>query len=146
MGGDLFVSPVRWILYWGYWKDGVEEPLPIADYMTYSYNSNIVGTRFGIVPTELLDDWPIQIGIFIGAAHHFITGTWVGGAGLDGRPGEDLTENVATFEIGLNAEIIVIEPIAVRGELQQYIPLGNAYLDKLQKNRQSLKVGLALRF
>lgn len=146
IGGNVFIPSVRWIAYWGYWTDGVEKAFPVTDHVTYSYSSHIVGARFNFFPAKLLPHWPLPIGIFTGVAHHFISGKYVSGSGFDGRPGQDLAGDATTFEIGLNAEVEVLGPIAVRVEVQQFVPLGSKEFDQLQKNRRAYKVGLALTF
>ena len=84
--------------------------------------------------------------MFSGFAHHFISGGYVGGFGYDGEHGQDFADDANTVEIGLNAEEDILGPIAIRGEAQQFIPLGNDYLAQMQKNRRAYKVGLAFRF
>jgi hypothetical protein len=146
IGGNLFIPSVRWIAYWGYWTDGVEKALPVLDFVTYSHSSHIVGVRFNLLPAKLLPHWPLPIGVFTGVAHHFIAGRYVGGFGFVGRPGQDFTDDANTLEIGLNAEVDVLGPIAIRGEIQQFIPLGSDYLDRMQKSRRAYKVGLTFTF
>ncbi len=146
IGGNFLIPSVRWSVYWGYWTDGVEETLPVMDFVTYSYSSHIVGGRFNFLPAKLLPHWPLPVGIFAGVGHHFISGKYVGGFGLDGAPGQDFTVGATTLEIGLNAEADLLGPIAVRGEVQQFISFGDGEFDRLQKNRRAYKVGLAFTF
>jgi len=51
-----------------------------------------------------------------------------------------------TLEIGINTEVNVLAPIAVRGEVQQFIRVGSKEFDRLQKNRRAHKVGLSYIF
>jgi hypothetical protein len=145
-GGEFFTPSVVWSTYWGYWTDGVARAFPIADYVTYSHASHIVGARFQFSPARILPHWPIPIGIFTGVAHHFITATYIGGFAYDGRPGHDFTADATTLEFGLNIEVEVFGPIIIRGEAQQYVGLGSKDFDRLQKDRRSYKVGFALLF
>jgi hypothetical protein len=144
--GDFLASFVGWTVYWGYWSDGLENALPVADMVSYSYSSHIVGARFSFLPAKLLDHWPLPIGIFAGTAHHFIAARYIGGFGLDGNPGHEFTADATTVELGLNAEVQVLGPIGIRGEIQQFIPLRSDYFDRLQKNRRVYKLGLAFTF
>jgi|GEM_PF-1912044 len=146
IGGNFLIPSLRWIACWGYWMDGVEKALPVADHVTYSYSSHIVGARFNFLPAKLLPHWPLLIGVFTGVAHHFISGKYVGGFGYDGKLGQNITDDATTIEIGLNANVQVLGPVAVRGEVQQFFPLGNEEFDQLQKNRRAYKVGLAFTF
>jgi len=146
IAGNFFIPSVQWIAYWGYWSDGVDKALPVADYDTYSYSSHIVGVRLTFLPAKLLPHWPLPVGVFSGFAHHFISRRYVGGFGYDGKHGQDFADDANTVEIGLNAEVDVLGPIAIRGEVQQFIPLGNDYFSQMQKNRRAYKVGLAFRF
>lgn len=146
VGGDFLTPSIQWIVCWGYWMDGVKKAFPVADMVTYSYSSHLLGARFNIFPGKLLPHWPLPVGVFTGLAHHFISGKYVGGFGLDGRPGRDFTRSGNTFEAGINAELEALGPIAVRGEIHQLFPLGNEWLDRMQKNRRAYTVGLAVHF
>ncbi|MDP2885349.1 MAG: hypothetical protein Q8P51_10055, partial [Ignavibacteria bacterium] len=66
IGGDFLIPSLQWTVYWGYWTDGLEKALPVADFVTYSYRSHIVGARFNFLPAKLLPHWPIPIGFFTG--------------------------------------------------------------------------------
>jgi hypothetical protein len=143
IGGNVIIPSIRWTIYWGYWIEGINKPIIGSDYVTYSYNSHILGTRFTLMLSKLSDNLDLPFGIFIGASHHFISVKYIGGAGIDGKPGHDATIGTTTLEVGLNAEVQAFGPVYFRGEIQQFIPIGNDYYDRLQKNRRTYKIGLA---
>lgn len=145
-GGAFFTPAVRWNIYWGYWSDGVARAFPVADYVTYSHSSHVVGARFNVFPARIFPQWPIPLGIFAGFAYHFISATYVGGFSFDGRPGHNFTGDAATGEVGVNVEVEVFGPVVVRGEAQQYFGLGSGEFNRLQKNRRSYTVGFAVMF
>ncbi len=144
IGGDFLTPSIQWVTYWGFWKDGVEKALPVADFVTYSFSSHIIGARFNLLLAHVLPHWPLPLGVFAGVAHHFISGTYIGGFGLDGMPGRDYSDGVTTLELGLNAKADLFEPIAIRAEVQQFVPLGTKEFDRAQKNRRAYKIGLSL--
>jgi hypothetical protein len=146
IGGDFLTPSIQWVTYWGFWKDGVANALPVADFVTHSFSSHIVGARFNLLLANVLPHWPQPLGVFTGVAHHFISGTYIGGVGLDGKPGRDYSDGVTTLEIGVNAKVDLFGPIAIRAEAQQFVPLGTKEFDRAQKNRRAFKVGLALTF
>jgi hypothetical protein len=146
IGGDFLTPSIRWVTYWGFWADGIENALPVADFVTYSYSSHIVGARFNFLLENFLPHVPLPIGIFTGVAHHFISVRYVGGFGFDGKAGHDYSDGVTTFEIGVNGEVDVFDQIAIRAEVQQFVPLGSKEFDRAQKNRRAYKVGLAFTF
>ena len=144
VGGDFVVSYFRWTIYWGFWNDGITQALPVADMVTYSNQSHITGFRFTFLPSQIAPEWPLPVGVFGGIAHHFMSATYVGGLGLDGKPGQDFTQGSSTFELGLNAHLSILGPIKIGGEVHQYFPLSDEYLDRTQKNRRAYKVGLTI--
>jgi hypothetical protein len=143
IGGDVVVPSLRWIASWGYWSDGVERALPVADLVTYSSHRHIIGFHVNFLPAMLLPHLPFSIGVFTGVSYHFIAGRYE--SSFDGRTGQDFTENVTTLEIGLNVNVQLVGPMAFHGEVLQFIPLGSEVFDRLQKNRRAFAVGVAFR-
>jgi len=144
IGGTLFLSYFKWTTYWGYWSDGITEPLDVMDMVTYSGQTHILGARVTFHPAEVAPEFPLPVGIFAGFAHHFISVEYVGGLGFDGKPGHDYTQTLNTFELGLNIDVSVLGPINLRGEVHQLFPLGNESTNATQRGRRAYKVGLAL--
>jgi len=143
---DILNQSIRWTVYWGYWTDGINQAFIWPDYVTYSYNSHIVGTRLTLLLGKSSIKRPLQIGIFTGISHHFISVKYIGGFGLDGRPGPDYTAGATTLEVGLNAEVQVLEPIGIRGGIHQFIALGSTEYDRMEKNRRAITVGIFFAF
>jgi len=145
-GGRFFTSFFRWAAYWGYWTDGIDHALPVADMVTYSSKSHIVGFRLAFFPADMAPEWTLPIGIFAGIAHHFVSIHYIGGFGIDGKPGHDFSEYLNTFELGLNTDFSIIGPLGMRAEIHQFFPTAGKQIDKAQKGRRAYKVGLALQF
>ncbi len=146
IGGGFFHRAVQWALYWGYWSDGLDKPFDWADYVSYSYSSHIVGLRFNVLPAYFLIQEPLPLGVFAGIGQHFINVEWLGGYNFAGEGGKDFTENSATLEIGVNGEIMLLDPIGIRVEAQQFIPFASDGLDQFQKKRRVYKIGVVYKF
>jgi len=146
IGGQFFAPSLKWVAYWGHWDDGIAKELPVADMVTHSYSSHAVGVRFNVLPAELLAHLPLPIGVFAGGSHEFLSSRYVGGHDYYGRPGNDYTEEVTTLEIGLNVEVEILSPLAIRGEIRQLLPLGDREVDQLQKGRRAYTIGVAAIF
>ena len=123
IGGKLIVPYITWAVYWGYWTDGVTEPFPVADMPTYSNHTNILGMRIGYLPSVSTPNGPLQIQVFGGFSHHFISQQWIGGFGLSGDGGSDYKENMNTLDIGLSASFPIFGQFRMKGEFQQYFPI-----------------------
>ena len=143
IGGRFFLPAVRWTAYWGYWTDGVEQVVPVADAVTYSSTSHIVGVRIALLPAEMLPHWPLPVGVFTGVGYHFIARKYIGGTGVDGRPGRNITGHATTVDLGVNVEFQIFGPVGIRGEIQQFIPPGSGDFDRSQINRRAFKVGIS---
>jgi hypothetical protein len=137
IGGSFFTRAAGWTIYWCYWTDGIERALPVADMITYSFTSHIVGTRLTFFPAQTSEHWALPVGIFAGVSHHFIAGRNVGGSGIIGKPGEDFTRTSNTVEIGLNIRFPIVSPLSIRGEVQQFVRIDNDDFDRRQKNRRA---------
>lgn len=144
-GGDFFTSYFQWTAYLGFWDDGIDQVLPVADMVTYSYKTRVVGIRINFLPDNIARNSLLPTGVFAGIAHHFISVDYVDGYGYDGKPGQSHNLNSNTFEFGINADYHLVGFMYIRGEVHQYFPLGNEYIDTMQKNRRSYKVGIAFK-
>jgi hypothetical protein len=143
IGGLFFAPSFKWVAYWGHWDDGIARALPVADLATHSNSGHVIGARVFVLPTELLAHWPLPVGVFAGASHEFLSIRYVGGHDYYGRPANDYTEDVTTLEIGLNVEVEILSPLAIRGEIRQLFPLGDQEVDQRQKGRRAYTIGVA---
>ena len=119
--------------YVGYWNDGISKiSKTCMDCITYSYRSYTAGMRFYANPHA----FPLDL--FTGLSYHFLQVHYVGGAGVDGRPGTDYRDRFGTWEAGIRLVIPFADRLAVNGEFQAYIPLSrhNRY-----RVRPSVKLG-----
>lgn len=142
VGGQFFVPYLRWRVYFGAWDDGVTRAVQLPDFITYSYSSQIVGGRLTFLPKAAFKKWPIPLDVSAGLSHHFVNADYVGGFGVDGLPGKDFREGSTTAEFGIGSGVRVGKRFRVRGEVTQFLPLGNSGLNALDENRMAFKIGL----
>lgn len=140
LGGDLFVAPFRWTMYWAYWSDGFQK-VPFYYWSVYSYSSHIIGARVQVVLPRA------PLGVFVGISQHFIARTYLGGTNdFPGKPLTDISANATTFELGLNGEVELCQPLALRLEVHQLFPLGDRPFEGVQKDRRAYTGGIAVKF
>ncbi len=141
-GGDFFSRNVRWAAYWGYWWDGMTEPRPWPDFVTYSYRSHILGLRLAYYQPGS----PLPVGVFAGVAHHFASAEYIGGAGLDGQRGSDFTLDFNSFEVGLTVELALAGPFSLSGKFEELILIGREEDESSPWSRQAYQIGLGVKF
>jgi len=83
----LFIKPLYWKLYIGYWDDHVDKPLEIADHITYSTKSKIIGIRAEIQPSYFESNPWINVSCFVGLSQHYLNNKYIGGEDYAGNPG-----------------------------------------------------------
>lgn len=147
-GGDFFLPYLRWAGYWGYADEGHTMIPPPEYHPPYTYRTHNVGIRFSFMPAHLLPHWPIPVGLFVGISRQFISmsgeyPTFMTSQGPTERPAP---RNVTAFEAGVNLEVRVFGPLAVRVEGHQLIPLGTTESDRMQKERRAFTGGLSCTF
>lgn len=146
LGGALVrTGLLTWSIYTGYWDDGVEERFPIADGITYSYSSILIGSRLGFMPAIERPELPVQPGVFVGISHHFIKADYVGGAGFDGKPGEDFRRENSYYELGFNLTRELRKSLHILFEGHRAIRFGEIKYG-FPKTRWAFKLGIAHRF
>ena len=133
VGGPLLEGFLNWALYWGYWDDGIDEPLAIADYVTYSFSSHIVGARAIL--------YPLPSYLIIGVSRHFIYGDYIGGAGFDGQPGQDFTDEITTAELGIGISVALSDLYRLRLEFIGYLPFADKDRFNVDGGRVSFRTG-----
>ena len=143
IGGKLFMPFICWSVYWGYWTDGIKDPLPVMDMITYSISSHIFGARLTFIPSLAADHWPLPVSIYAGFAHHLLLYNYVGGFGYAGNKGQDHNQGSNTIEFGLQAYYPIGWCLQLYGEIQQFFPFPSDELSGYQRNRRVYKLGLA---
>jgi hypothetical protein len=147
-GGDFFLSYVRWTGYWGYADEG-HTMIPPPEYSpAHVFRTHSIGVRFSFLPKNLLPHWPIPVGLFVGLSRQFISmsGKYPDFMTSQGPIEQFVPHDVTAFEAGVNLEVRVIGPVAVRLEGHQLIPLGSTESDRMNKNRRGFTGGLAWTF
>ena len=148
---EIIANYIRGGLYWGHWNDRVVDPLSVRDMVTFSDRSHIIGIRFSFLPVKLWENWTLPLGIFIGTSHHFISSKCVGGFDFASNTCssgyDDITGNSTTLEFGLmSSDLNLFGPLVLRGEIKQFIPLGDSQFDQFQKNRRAFNVSIGYKF
>lgn len=142
--GPLPFRSFFWVLYGGYWDDGVDSPVA-PDYPTYSFKGSIAGVRVLFKPSKMSDNWPLPAGVFAGFSRHFITMDYLGGDDDAGVPATyDDTSN--TFEFGLNLDYPLGGMFKLRGEVRQFVPFSGDDFEDVQKSRRAYTIGISLSF
>ncbi len=113
IGGSIIGKFLEWDVYWGYWNDGVKEPFNIRDAWTFSYSSNLIGTRIYFYPQDAFDDIVFPFKLAAGLSYHFVNMHYVGGTDYVGNIGKDSSIRFLTLDIGLGLDFNIIEKISL---------------------------------
>lgn len=147
IGGKLLNPSLRWSAYWGFWDDGISEPLPVADLITYSYSSNVVGARiiYAFSEDQSGRPLPLKLGFFTGYSHHFVEAQYIAGGDFTGDGGEDFSGEFSAFDFGVQLSFKLRGAFNLLIEMEQFIPI-NPELSLLNTNRRVYKTGLNFNF
>jgi len=137
----LLSSPFYWHLYLGYWDDQVKNQLAVADLITYSTKSKILGVRFALQLSDFERDPWLNVGYFVGLSKHYLNNKYIGGADYAGNRGTNHSTAYGGYEVGisLNKQIRDVNGILV--EFNRYYTfreLGGQILE----GRNSFKCGI----
>ncbi len=146
VGGQLFRPYLFWAATWGYWSDGINEPLPIYDFVTYSQRGHILTARIGVRPRVLAPHLPIPISFFVGVAQHISWTTYIGGTDLGGHHGTNSTDRTTSGLFGLDISVPIVAHLNLDAEGLQFVPFGNNPIDYVQKNRRAFTLGITVLF
>ena len=95
---------INWIsgaVYFSWWDDFVNEPTALMDdYVTYSHQFSIIGTRL------LLNSkpWNIHFSIFGGISQNYLKSDYIGGGSYTGDIGVDHKRNMNLYYYGVNID------------------------------------------
>ena len=144
LSGDFFIPSIRWTVYWGYWTDGKDK----EDQVEYWRNIHIVGTRFTLLPKKLWDTWDLPIGIFIGFRHHFLSAKGFAFMTESFNGSLELPHDLyaTTFDVGLIAEVQVLGPFGIKGELQKDFLFGENEYGYMDNYHLTYKAGIFYTF
>ena len=146
IGGHLFAPYLTWGVTWGYWSDGIDQPKPWADFVTYSRSGHILSTRMRFSPRQLAVQFPLPLTLSIGIAEHFVKTTYIGGTDLVGKSGVNATDQAVSGLVGAGLSVPIWTHFTIEGQVVQYIPLGNDDISSDQSGRRSFTVGLGYSF
>jgi hypothetical protein len=146
VGGHFIAAYLSWGASWGYWSDGIDEPLPFMDMVTYSQKGHILAARLGFWPQLLDNHWPIPITVFVGVARQFTKTTYVGGFGLAGNRGQNSSDQLTMVFVGAGLSVPIVSHLIVEAEALQYVAVGDGPFAYAQKNRRAFKCGVAVDF
>jgi hypothetical protein len=146
VGGSLNGRLAEWRVYWGYWDDGITEPFPLVDYMTYSYRGHALGARFLFFVRELIPVLQVPLHMALGLSHQFIDGNYVGGHDIAGNAGDDVSDEVTYVEVGGGVSLSITDFVRARFEVSRQDPLGEFEATNSDDARWAFKFGADYRF
>ncbi len=146
IGGRFFARYLSWGASWGYWSDGISEPLPIKDIVTYSQTGHLLSIRIGFHPQLADEHWPIPVTVFGGFSHHIVKSKYISYMDFVGPRGLDSSENSTTAHVGLAVTVSIVDMFSLITEAQQFVPLGNSEIDQAQRDRRAFKIGVLVMF
>ena len=140
-GGQFIHRSLEWELYTSYWTDGITEAFQIRDAATYSYSSQIFGSKLSFYPSEIVDElfWPIFL--TSGISYRKINEKYIGGSDFVGNHIENNSSYLITFDIGCGVYFQMLEKLRMRIETNIFIPMKED--DKLYNHGMNgtLKIG-----
>lgn len=146
IGGSLAGTFADWRLFWGHWDDGIEEPFPGMDLVTYSHSGHVLGARLLLFARRLIPTWQFPIHMALGLSHQFVDGNYVGGHDLAGNAGEDFSDEVTYVEAGCGLSLSVSDVTRGRFEVSRHVPLGEFEATNSEDARWAFKAGVDFRF
>ena len=141
IGGKFIEKYLEWDLGWSYQDDGWNEPLPIADYITYSYSSHSVGAHLSFYPQNLSESFNFPVHLITGFSHHFVSKKYVGGYDFTGSSGTDDSYGVSTIDLGLGLNHNLMNTFRLRLDGIVYFPFPGEANSNVNNNISSLKLG-----
>ena len=146
VGGHLFAPYLNWGVTWGYWSDGIDQPKPWADFITYARTGHILSARMRFSPQALDAHIPLPITFSVGIAEHLIKTIYVGGTDFVGKRGANSIDQAVSGLLGIGFSIPVSTHLILEAQAVQYIPLGGQPIDRVQSNRRSWTLGVGYTF
>jgi hypothetical protein len=141
IGGKFIEKYLEWDVGWSYQDDGQNEPLPVADYITYSYNSHSVGAHISFYPAYLSETFSIPIHLISGFSYHFVSKQYVGGYDFTGSSGADDSYGISTVDLGLGLNHNLMNNFRVRLDGMVYFPLPGDENSDIKNNSSSIQLG-----
>lgn len=144
LGGLLYKDYLEWGLNFGYWDDGVKEPFPYADWVTFSYHSYILGTKVMFLPQNAFKSFALPLHLTMGFSYHYVGEKYIGGTDLTGshRPPHDY--KVPAVDLGAGLNIKPFEFLRLRLDGNVYIPVSKNNQFPLGTGRSSLAASSSL--
>lgn len=141
VGGQFLHRSLEWELYTSYWTDGITEAFQIRDAATYSFSSQIIGSKLSFYPSEIVDDffWPIFL--TSGISYRKINEKYVGGSDFVGNHIENNSSHLITIDVGGGVYIQMLEKLRLRIETNIFIPLKEDYRLYNHGMNGTLKIG-----
>jgi len=146
IGGKFIHDYLEWNINGGYWNDGIDEPFPVMDHMTYTYSSIIVGGYISFYPEKLSEKFIFPIHLLTGFSHHFISEKYVGGEDFTGSHRNNNFFGLFTIDLGLGVNFNLIDRIRIRLEGIVYFPLDKNQYTENYGSSSSFKIGFDYMF
>ena len=146
IGGQLINDPFLWGVYYGFWDDGVSEPITGFDNLiTYSFTSQIIGLRVGMQTEDILENDLIQMRFQAGFSHHMLDAAYIGGMDSEGQPGSDFSQTFEAMDADIGVSLKIYKPVRLYLGFQAMIQLNNL-TSGFREVRNGGKAGILLDF
>ena len=141
IGGKFIAMYLEWDIGWSYQDDGQNEPLPVADYITYSYSSHNVGAHISFYPQNLSETFSIPLHLITGFSYQFESRQYVGGYDFTGSSGTNDSYGISTLDLGIGLNYNLMNNLRVRLDGIVYFQFLEDENIGTKNNSSSLKLG-----
>ncbi len=138
IGGIFFDEFFEWDFNISYWQDGITEPFPAADFVTYSYSSTNLGLRLNYFPQKL----QIPFHFIAGTSTRFVNKKYIGGFDYTGNHNNSNSFILYTVDFGAGLDLMIVKKLRARLDGIMIIPLNKMENIERQGRSSSLKLGI----
>ena len=133
---------LRGAIYSSFWHDGGEKSVTCVDCIRYSYNTYTIGARMSLVAERA---FPVPVYLFGGTSYHALYAEYVGGAGIDGRPGADYRDPFWAIEAGGGVDIPIRSRWHLGSTAQAVVPV-STFEQRSYQRQLALKIRVGYSF
>ncbi|MGE5680091.1 MAG: hypothetical protein ACM34K_04345 [Bacillota bacterium] len=144
IGGPFYNYYLEWRLNFGFWDDGIRDPLNVMDMPTYSHNSIILGGKIIFLPQNAMEHFPLPVHLMLGFSYHYLGEKYIGGEGVDGKHRPPHDYKVPALDLGAGINVKASKSLRFRLETDAYIPVIKSNKFPLGGSSSSLTLGVDL--
>ena len=138
VGGNFLKEDFEWDFGISYWKDGITEPFPIGDGVTYSYSSTNLGLRLNYFPVKIL----LPIHFISGISTRFVNEEYIDGRDLSGNYRNPNSFILYTYDFGAGLNLKIVSRIRARLDGMVIMPINKKENIDREGWGGSLKLGI----